>query len=236
MHAYACGGVDSQAMSAGAMNKLADEYTLSNGLVNYLHLFRTYLNESSGRSTANGLAKSQSAALFKTTNDLAKSGELKPIHPVHPWDYDYERVKHPVHPYWQQANTMPRLETLKLPKSSLAVPPPNEKAAHELTISEKEALLSQYNPKILDLCAKCYGMLAPSWRPLRNAFKKDQVGSQRGTILTPNFLAILETNGIILSKPELAAIVRVFRGLGMQDVVKYDEFLRVCMLCKDRAQ
>jgi hypothetical protein len=219
-------------MSAEAMNKLADTYTLSNGLVNYLHLFRSYLNDVSGSA---GLSKSQSAlALFKST-DLAKSGELKPIHPVHPWDYDYERVKHPAHPYWHQANTMPRLETTKPPKSSTAVPPPNEKGANDLTTSEKEALLSQYNAKVQDLCAKCYTLLAPIWRPLRNAFKKDQIGSQRGSILTPSFLSILETNGIILSKGELATIVRVFRGLGMQDVVKYDEFLRVCMLCKDRA-
>jgi len=117
----------------------------------------------------------------------------------------------------------------------MPIPPPNEKGAHDLTTSEKEALLSQFNPKILDLCARCYGMLAPIWRPLRNAFKKDQIGSQRGSILTPNFLSIMESNGIILSKSELAAIVRAFRGLGMQDVVKYDEFLRVCMLVKDRA-
>jgi hypothetical protein len=219
-------------MSAEAMSKLADTYTLSNGLVNYLHLFRTYLNDA---GSANGLSKSQSAALFKSTDSLTKSGELKPIHPVHPWDYDYERTKHPVHPYWQQANAMPRLETTKPPKSSATIPPPNEKGAHELTTSEREALLSQYNPKILDLCARCYTLLAPIWRPLRNAFKREQVGSQRGSILTPHFLSILEASGIILSKGELAAIVRVFRGLGMQDVVKYDEFLRVCMLCKDRS-
>jgi hypothetical protein len=218
-------------MSPEAMNKLADTYTLSNGLVNYLHLFRSYLNDVSGSAS---LSKSQSLALFKSTSDLAKSGELKPIHPVHPWDYGYERQKHPVHPYWQQANTMPRLETVKPQKSTATVPPPNEKGANDLTTSEKEALLSQYNPKVLDLCAKCYGLLAPIWRPLRNAFKKDQIASQRGSTLTPNFLSILEANGIMLGKNELATIVRVFRGLGMQDVVKYDEFLRVCMLSKDR--
>lgn len=230
-------------MTAEAMNKLADTYTLSSGLVNYLHLFRTYLNEGD-RATASrgGLSKSMSAAaLFKTAADIghgspSKSGELKPLHPVHPWDYDYERAKHPAHPYWQQANTMPRLETAKPAKSTALIPPPNEKGAHDLSTSEREALLSQFNPKILDLCAKCYTLLAPIWRPLRNAFKKEQVASQRGSILTPHFLAILETNGIILSKGELAAIVRVFRGLGMQDVVKYDEFLRVCMLCKDRTK
>lgn len=220
-----------QAMTAEAMNKLADTYTLSSGLVNYLHLFRSYLNEVGGTAS---LSKSQSLALFKSSGDLAKSGELKPIHPVHPWDYGYERQKHPVAPYWQQANTMPRLETVKPVKSTATVPPPNEKGANDLTTSEKEALLSQYNAKVLDLCARCYVLLAPIWRPLRNAFKKDQIASQRGSILTPNFLSILEANGIMLGKSELATIVRVFRGLGMQDVVKYDEFLRVCMLSKDR--
>ena len=227
-------------MSAEAMSKLADQYTLSNGLVNYLHLFRSYLN-GDGSSTANGgssgggLPRSQSLQLFKSTEYITKSGELKPIHPIHPWDYGYERTKHPVHPYWQQANTMPRLETTQPPKSTSAVPPPNEKGANDLTTSEKEALLSQYNPKVLDLCARCYQLLAPIWRPLRNMFKKDQISSQRGSILTPHFLSILETNGIMLGKSELATIVRVFRGLGMQDVVKYDEFLRVCMLTKDRS-
>ena len=222
--------ISTQSMSAEAMNKLADTYTLSSGLGNYLHLFRSYLNESSA-----SLGKSQSAInMFKST-DLAKSGELKPIHPVHPWDYGYERTKHPAHPYWHQANTMPRLEMKPSVQSTTPVPPPNEKAAGDLTSSEKEALLAQYNSKILDLCHKCYGMLAPIWRPLRNQFKKEQIASQRGSILTAHFLNILETNGIALNKSELAAIVRVFRGLGMQDVVKYDEFLRVCMLSKDRA-
>lgn len=221
-----------RAMTPEAMSKLADTYTLSNGLVNYLHLFRSYLNDISG--TPQSLSKSQSAlTLFKST-DLAKSNELKPIHPVHPWDYGYERTKHPAHPYWQQANQMPRLETVKPPKSTATIPPPNEKGAHDLTVSEKEALLSQFHPKVLDLCHRCYKLLAPIWRPLRNQFKKDQIASQRGSILTPHFLSILETNGIMLTKGELATIVRVFRGLGMQDVVKYDEFLRVCMLVKDR--
>ena len=52
-------------------------------------------------------------------------------------------------------------------------------------------------------------------------------------MLTSNFLSILEENGINLSKAHLATLIRAFRGLGMQDVVKYDEFLRVCMLMKD---
>ena len=218
------------------MNKLAETYTLSNGLVNYLHLFRSYLNDITGAGNAASLSKSQSLALFKSNEFITKSGELKPIHPVHPWEYGYERVKHPAHPYWHQANTMPKLEASLPSSSTTLIPPPNEKGANDLTHSEKEALLAQYNPRVLDLCAKCYGLFAPIWRPLRNNFKKDQIGSQRGSVLTPHFLTILETNGIMLSKSELATIVRVFRGLGMQDVVKYDEFLRVCMLSKDRLQ
>jgi hypothetical protein len=220
-------------MNPEAMNKLADQYTLTNGLVNYLHLFRSYLNDTSGAAAASSLARSQSLTLFKSNEYITKSGELKPIHPTHPWDYGYERTKHPAHPYWQQANQLPKMELP--PPSKPPVPPPSEKGANDLTNSEKETLLSQYNPKVLELCAKCYGMLAPIWRPLRNAFKKEQVTSQRGSILTPNFLSILEAHGIMLNKSELATIVRVFRGLGMQDVVKYDEFLRICMLMKDRS-
>ena len=32
----------------------------------------------------------------------------------------------------------------------------------------------------------------------------------------------------------MEALVRGFRGLGMQDVVQFDEFLRVCLLVKDK--
>eukprot|EP00601_Ochromonadales_sp_CCMP2298_P003722 CAMPEP_0173190152 /NCGR_PEP_ID=MMETSP1141-20130122/12190_1 /TAXON_ID=483371 /ORGANISM="non described non described, Strain CCMP2298" /LENGTH=684 /DNA_ID=CAMNT_0014114237 /DNA_START=268 /DNA_END=2322 /DNA_ORIENTATION=+ len=218
-----------KSMSAEAMSKLADEYQLSNGLVNYLHLFRSYLNDITGT----GKETRSKLALFHSDGELTKSGELKPIHPVHPWDYEYERTKHPAHPYWHEANLKPR-DHKGGSGVAMAVPPASEKGANDLSTTEKEVLLSQYNPRVLDLCAKCFNLLAPTWRPLRNEFKRSQIASQRGSVLTLNFLSILETHGIMLNKPELATIVRVFRGMGMQDVVKYDEFLRVCMLTKDR--
>mmetsp|Transcript_6973 Transcript_6973/g.11634 ORF Transcript_6973/g.11634 Transcript_6973/m.11634 type:complete len:796 (-) Transcript_6973:352-2739(-) len=227
-----------KSMTAEAMSKLTDEYTLSNGLVNYLHLFRTYLNDITGTGKTNQskfkLLNASGGGAGANEGELSKSGELKPIHPVHPWEYTYERHKHSHNPYWAHANSMPKDAASLNPAPAVTVPPPSEKGANDLSSTEKEALLAKYNPKMLDLCARCYQILAPRWRVLRNEFKKSQIASQRGSVLTVKFLEILENNGIMLSKSDLANIVRCFRGVGMQDVVRYDEYLRVCMLVKDR--
>jgi hypothetical protein len=224
-------------MSAEAMSKLADTYTLSNGLINYLYLFRSYLNDITGMAaSATSLHKSKSMSTMDGTNGaLSKSIELKPIHP---WDFEYKREKHN-DPYWRNAgrNTKDLTQSQVVTDKAITlsgVPPPSVKAAQDLNGTERDAVLSQYNAKTLDLCCKCYQLFAPQWRELRNHFKRLQITSQRGSILTSNFISILESNGILLTKGELGAVVRVFRGLGMQDVVKYDDFLRVCMLVKDR--
>ena len=68
---------------------------------------------------------------------------------------------------------------------------------------------------------------------MRSQLKKRQVANQRGSILAVNFIAVLEDNGIILDKKEIGTLVKNFRGPGLQDVVKYDEFFKVCLLAKD---
>eukprot|EP01038_Epipyxis_sp_PR26KG_P007978 gene7978-10818_t len=226
-----------QTMSPEEINKIADKYTQSNGLINYLHFFRNYLNDMVGGSILTSLSKAKSTDNLdrkSSTEQLTSSQELK-LRPLHPWDFDYKRDKHPAHPYWHTAAANPRDITLNLSKELglLTIPPPNEKSANDLSQTEKTALLSQYNEKTLQICNGCYKQFAPIWRNLRNDFKRAQITSQRGSILVPNFIAILEKNGIILNKTDLGSIIRVFRGLGMQEVVKYDEFLRVCMLVKD---
>ena len=57
--------------------------------------------------------------------------------------------------------------------------------------------------------------------------------TQKGNILATHFISVLEMHGVALSKKELGLIVKNFRGLGMEDIVKYDDFLRICMLMKD---
>eukprot|EP00597_Dinobryon_sp_UTEXLB2267_P001077 CAMPEP_0170069002 /NCGR_PEP_ID=MMETSP0019_2-20121128/7808_1 /TAXON_ID=98059 /ORGANISM="Dinobryon sp., Strain UTEXLB2267" /LENGTH=692 /DNA_ID=CAMNT_0010276873 /DNA_START=292 /DNA_END=2370 /DNA_ORIENTATION=- len=223
----------SKSMSADAMNKLADEYILSNGLVNYLYCFRNYLNEMTGMEATemNNNTMNKSATFSSTLPMGMKTVELRPLHP---WDFEYKREKHPGHPYWQSASALPK-DMQKL--ASTINPPPlpaaHEKSASELSATERDALLSQYNPQTLAICAKSYKTIAPMWRQVRSQLKKKQVIAQKGVILATNFIAILEENGIILDKKEIGTLVKVFRGPGMQDVVKYDEFLRVCLLMKD---
>ena len=71
-------------------------------------------------------------------------------------------------------------------------------------------------------------------KTIRNEFKRAQINSKNGCILASTFLAILEHFGVRLSSSELAIIARSFREFGtlQADVIKYDEFLRVCLVSK----
>ncbi len=102
-----------------------------------------------------------------------------------------------------------------------------------VSTQERDAALAKYDPPTLELLSNCYKMFAPVWRPLRNEFKKSQVPTQKGNILATHFITVLESHGITLSKKDLGVIIKNFRGIGMQDIVKYDDFLRVCMMMKD---
>ena len=59
-------------MSSESMNKLADEYILSNGMVNYLYCFRNYLGDVTGRRDAAG-----AAAYGSGNKKLSKLQEIK---------------------------------------------------------------------------------------------------------------------------------------------------------------
>ena len=110
------------------------------------------------------------------------------------------------------------------------------KTAGALSDIEKEALLSQYAANSLKVCSKCYKMFQPMIKELRNELQRAQIISQRGSILTNKFLAILELYSVRLSKSDVGIITRSFRGTGLQDVVKFDEFLRVCTIVKSTLQ
>lgn len=114
----------------------------------------------------------------------------------------------------------------------ISVPPPHAKSAHDLNDHEKEALLTQYPAAVLTVCSKCYEVFKPIWRDVQNELTRAQIVSQRGSIITTKFLAILELYGVKVTKSDMGSIVRAFRGMGVQDVVKFDEFLRVCLLVK----
>lgn len=216
------------AMTAESMNKLADEYSLSGGLVDYMSCFRQYLS---------GMVKSLSTTTMTlvSADSTSKSGKTKTKTEQrheslnHPWDYDYKRDKHPVHPYWSSASKIPRdvIAEQKTP-----VPSALDKSATYLTEVEKKALLDKYDEKVLTSCAKCCATFQPVWRDLRNDFKRGQINSAKGCILATNFVAILKHYGVSLTKSALSGLLTSFRGLGMQaDVVRFDEFLRVCILC-----
>jgi hypothetical protein len=153
---------------------------------------------------------------------------------IHPWEFGYERKRHG-NPYWEHATRIPKdFGTAKAMASLSNFPLPHtEKDGTLYSSQDKEILLAKYDPSILEVCARCYKSFVPIWRPLRNNFKKSQVPTQKGNILATHFISVLESHGVSLSKKDLGLIVKNFRGVGMEDLVKYDDFLRICMLMKD---
>ena len=61
------------------------------------------------------------------------------------------------------------------------------RSAKHLSSSDREMLLNQYDKDILDLCAKCYAVLKPLWKDLRNEFKHNQIKECRGHIVNYYF-------------------------------------------------
>lgn len=222
------GALTTMGMSAEAVNRLADTYTMSSGLVNYLLLFRSYLStqRSSTANASGSVNLSASLPRLPSLPALPLNTLSQSAGPVHPWEFGYTRERHQ-DPYWTSATSLPKGVELKM-----SIPSAMEKTAEQLNPQEKHMLLAQYNALCLSVCHKCYGLFLPVWRVLRAAFKKAQ-GSQKGSILTASFLSILEAQGIILTKAELGIIVKNFRGYGTADLVRFDDFLRVCMLVKD---
>lgn len=210
----------SKSMSPEAMSSLADRYDAGFGLVNYLACFRTYLTSMTSQTKAEPK---------KLPSEAEKNPNFKPLHP---WDFDYKREKHQ-DPYWSNTGK------IRDPHSSVGPEvDPNtalQKSAKAVTKEEKEALLAKYPEKAISGCEKVFKRVAKEmgqWTTLRNEMKNSQVNSQPGTLLTTKFYDIMKTYGVKLSISEMGAVVRSFRGLGMQDVIKYNDFLRVCLLCQ----
>jgi hypothetical protein len=241
-------------MTPEAVNKLADSYTQSSGLVNYLLLFRNFLNNLTKNSSSTTIAKNKSlplldmstnghlsATLNENDNNATGGRDAANGGPVHPWEFGYKREKKQ-DPYWNSATSKPKeqeayqqfQESLKL--NELQAMSPTEKNISSLlgSTKDKELVLSQYPPTLLHLCAKCYNILSLNWRNIRNQFKKQQLNNQKGVIVTTHFINILETHGLTLSKKEFGYLIKYFRGVSpSQDLVRFDDFLRICMLMKN---
>jgi Ca2+-binding EF-hand superfamily protein len=211
----------SNSMTPSAMSSLADRYDAGYGLVNYLACFRTYLTSMTPTDEQRGINSQDSPA-------MPKAADFKPLHP---WDFEYERKKHS-EPYWSNTGKIRDPNNSAGPEID-----PNtalQKSAKAVTRQEREALLAQYSEKVISGCDKVFQKVAKEmgqWTTLRNEMKNGQVNSQPGTLLTTKFYDIMKKWGVKLTINEMGAMVKSFRGLGMQDVIKYNDFLRVCLLC-----
>jgi hypothetical protein len=206
-------------MSQEDLKALVQKFSLTNDLFDYIRCCRAKLTDCLG-----------DAALARLPVKTLIAETPKP-NGAHPWEFTYKREKHS-EPYWTQSLQNVK-DALSPDARNLApIPSPQDKSASSLSKSQQAQLLRQYTPAVLKVCAKCNKLFLPFWKELRNEFKRSQVSSARGSILTTNFMAIVNHYGLDLSKNELALIAHAFRPPGMADIVQYDEFLRICFLMK----
>jgi len=194
-----------KSMSHESIVKLADHYSTIDGQVDYLACFRDHLtNDSNYKSTTN-----LSTNLTSTSNKFKLPAS--PILPIKLRAVDIKRDIHSAHPSNKISTNL------------------TNKSLNQNT----ESLLSNYPPSALHICSKCYVVFLPVWRDLHNDFKKGQIVNTKGHIYNHAFIAILKHYSIHLSNVEIGTLIRTFRSMIVSDAIRYDEFLRVCLLVKD---
>lgn len=211
-------------MSPQSMAKLADKYTTQLGLIDYLSCFRTYLT-----------AIAQKPPPEPKRVDEKKVLEIK-CH--HPWDFDYNRSKSAAVPYWSSAATMPRDFADMVEKDAARTHvPPLEKSVAKLTADEVDALRGKYSEKCLVAARKVYATVngSGSWKTMKNEFRSLQINSQKGAILTTVFYTLMQKYSVKLSVSEMHCLTKELRGHGNQDVVRYEELMRLCAVCGKHA-
>lgn len=225
-----------QSMTPDAITALIEKYTVRGEFVDYLSCFRNFLGE-------------VIAMMPFSTNEF-KALEMTKSRDVvggHPWDYGYTRERKQLKPYWAAASA-PRPETtpmrLSIPSSAFTGTAKSTKnnltdltgstlsSTFRLTGNDRDSILAKYDPRVVGICKKCHPIFLPVWRNVRNEFKRADMNDSKGSVTPGDFLRILEHFGVKFSAIELGALTHVFRSrvANVQDGVKYDEFLRVCLV------
>lgn len=211
-------------MSPETMSKLADKYDAGFGLINYLACFRNYLT---------AMTSTAIAPEFKDKSANQSKAEIRENRALHPWEFSYQqRTRHSAVPYWSSAASAPKDVNAPIIPAAV-VPDANHRNASQLSDQEKSILIGKYEPKVLQACRKVYydlGKGGPQWKELRNRMKVAQINSQRGCILTTNWYKLAEEYNVKLGINGMNALVRAFRGLGNQDVIKYNDLVRICTI------
>jgi Ca2+-binding EF-hand superfamily protein len=217
-----------QAMSTDTIIQLANKYTVpnSNGLIDYITCFRNYLND---------MAANMSVKTMESTFKAATMTQSRDLKGQHPWEFSYSRDKRDAPPYWKQACTKPRTDYVDHIKNPQKYGRGKTVTATDILsngFSEeaKKNLLKNYEPRLINICAKCPSLLGPIMKDLKTEFKRARHDPKKDEVLTAKFFAVMQSFNIDLSNGEMGAIARAFRAKGMPESVKYEEFINFCKL------
>ena len=120
----------------------------------------------------------------------------------------------------------------KVTQSSSDAALPTKAPSKGINVEEEKAFLGQFPLETLLCCSRIAPLITPNFRTIRSELKKLQVRGHNGTILCVNFVAILEAFQATIRSNDQTVLFRSFKYPGIPGCVKYDEFLKVCILVK----
>jgi hypothetical protein len=144
-------------------------------------------------------------------------------------------------PYWaiatkaktrngQKLSTYRKTPTEEVPRTGTR----ERRTIKDLTLMERNHIINGYNQDVIDICLRCNDMLKPVWRMVRDRLRNFQVLNHKGKIMDSHFLNILKTEGVNISVWDSPRLCNAFRIFGMNDILDYSMFLRLCILLRLR--
>jgi Ca2+-binding EF-hand superfamily protein len=101
-----------------------------------------------------------------------------------------------------------------------------------LSSMQRNLVLDHYTPALKTTCLKIMRIIGHRWKAFVVALKSKQMNNHRGFIIASHFEGIVSDFGISLSSNDIGSICVGFRGLGSGNVLKMEEFLKVCALLR----
>lgn len=220
------GGV-ARTMSPEDINDLADRYSSDIGLINYLACFRSLFGGNESLRMVKKISKVNNPVL------QSPSKALKPL-ATHPWEFEYDKNSTSKLPYWKNCTEKPKdMEKYYDDYHSKLKPTPTStQSVASLTTTERDNFMAKYKPEVHAACDNIGTAIVTGYRQIAKDFRKKQIKNIKGCITSDNFIHVLENSGCYTTKRDLGIVINAFRGPGVSDTVRYDDFMKFTLFVK----
>jgi hypothetical protein len=134
-------------------------------------------------------------------------------------------------PYWKTASQLKAelLDNGTMLPSKISTSSAASTLGSTFSTSEVDriAILNKYDTNVINICKSCNKNLLSKWPVIRKEFKSAQCAN--GRVKAAAFVAITDNAGLRVNSKDMAKLIWAF-GCRDDDTVKFDNFLRLCLV------